>query len=29
MAGDITNQTWSENLDDAPFHDQFHPINEN
>ena len=25
--GDITNRTWSEDLDAAPFSDQFHPVN--
>lgn len=26
MAGDIVGQTWSENLEDQPFSDQFHPV---
>ena len=26
MAGDITNQIWSEDLDSAPFRESFHPV---
>jgi hypothetical protein len=29
MAGDITDQVWTENLLEQPFSDKFHPINEN
>ena len=27
MAGDITHQQWSTNLNDAPFSDKFSPVN--
>ena len=28
MAGDITRQSWSDNLEDAPFSDKFHPVHQ-
>lgn len=29
MAGDIISQPWSENMEDAPFSDQFSPVHAN
>jgi hypothetical protein len=26
MAGDIVDETWSQDLETAPFHTQFHPV---